>query len=281
MRTFSDFRILMQVKRYSANTIKSYIGLLRVFDAYIGDEHEMHRLDVKHLFQLIREFIITKKYVYATQKQFLSALKLYMNEIHKIPLDIETLSPRKPQQVLPDILSNEEISALIKVTTNIKHKAMLVVLYSLGLRSGELINLEVTHLDGKRNVITIKKAKGQKDRILPFPESIKPLLREYYKKYTPKRFLFEGRNHKKYSPASLRAVFNKAVHKANIEKEVTPHSLRHAFATHLLESGTNLKIIQQLLGHNDIKTTMLYTQVSNRSILNVQSPIDFIKLDEA
>jgi site-specific recombinase XerD len=164
----------------------------------------------------------------------------------------------------------------LDLTKNLKHKAMLTTIYALGLRSGELINLKMSHIDKHRGTIIIKAAKGKRDRLLPFPESLKIMLREYYVKYKPKSYLFEGQK-KKYSPASLRAVFKSAMNRAGIRKEVTLHSLRHAYATHLLESGTDLRLIQELLGHNNIKTTMLYTHVSKRSMLQVKSPLDFLK----
>ncbi len=178
--------------------------------------------------------------------------------------------------MLPEILSAQEVKKVIDLTKNSKHKAMLVTIYALGLRSGELINLKIKHLDGNRNTVMIQKAKGKKDRILPFPESLKPYLRTYYKENRPKNYLFEGQKGGKYTPASLRSVFKQAVKRAHIDKNVTLHSLRHAYATHLLESGTDLRRIQVLLGHNDIKTTMIYTHVSSRNILDTKSPLDFL-----
>ena len=153
---------------------------------------------------------------------------------------------------------------------------MLTTIYALGLRSGELINLKMAHIDKHSDILTIKAAKGKRDRPLPFPESLKLLLREYYIKYKPNTYLFEGQKNQ-YSHASLRAVFINAVKRANIKKDVTLHSLRHAYATHLLESGTDLRLIQVLLGHNNIKTTMVYTHVSKRSMLQVKSPLDFLQ----
>ncbi len=275
MTTFESFRTLLKIKRYSENTSNAYIGLLVSFSKYIGFEHEIHRLDNKFLLQKIREFILDKKYAYTTQKQLLGALSLYMKEMHNCQLDLDTLRPRKPQRVLPEILSLKEVKRMLSLTQNIKHRAMLTTIYALGLRSGELIHLEITHLDSDRNRVFIQNAKGKRDRLLPFSESLKIVLREYYKTYRPKLFLFEGRDGQ-YSPESLRTVFKAAVKRAGIKKKVTLHSLRHAYATHLLEAGTDLRVIQELLGHNTIKTTMLYTHVSNKSLLNVKSPLDFL-----
>lgn len=276
MTDFENFKTLLHIKRYSKNTSDAYLGLLVSFDHYIGFEQEIHRLNSKFLLQKIREFVIDKNYAYTTQKQLLSAVSLYMKEMHHTQLDLDTLRPRTPQRVLPEILSLPEIKRMLSGTQNVKHRAMLTTIYALGLRSGELIDLKITHLDGARNRVFVKNAKGKRDRLLPFPESLKIVLRAYYKEYRPKIYLFEGRSGQ-YTPESLRAVFKAATKRTSIRKKVTLHSLRHAYATHLLEAGTDLRVIQELLGHNTIKTTMLYTHVSNNNILNVKSPLDFLE----
>ena len=258
------------------STITSYIGLLTSFDHYIGDTLEIHRLDSKYLLQKIREIVFDKKYAYTTQKQLLSAIKLYMLECHNTVVDLDTIRPKTPQRILPEILSTKEVKQLLDGTQNIKHKAILATIYALGLRSGELINLKIKDLDGDRNTIFIQQAKGKRDRVLPFPESLKPFLRTYYQKYKPKLYLFEGQKGRKYTSSSLRAVFNQACKRAGIRKQVTLHSLRHAYATHLLDKGTDLRRIQSLLGHNNIKTTMIYTHVTQKNILDTQSPLDFL-----
>ena len=279
MSNFEDFRKLLQIKRYSDNTINSYIGLLETFSKYIGDSQEIYRLDNKYLLQFIRNIIGDRMYAYTTQKQLLSAIALYMKEIHATVLDLDTVRPRRPQRVLPDILSKSEISELFKKTKNLKHRAILTTVYALGLRSGERIDLEISHMDGDRNMISIKAAKGKKDRIVPFPESLKIVLRKYLKAYQPEKCLFEGRTGS-YTYVSLRAVFNQAIKRTTIKKAVTLHSLRHAYATHLLDAGTDLRIIQELLGHNNIQTTTMYTHVSNKDLLSVKSPLDFLNLTD-
>ena len=277
MSSFDDFRKLLKIKRYSENTINSYIGLLKTFSDYIGQGLEIHRLENKYLLQYIRDIISDRMYAYTTQKQLLSAIALYMKEMHTVIVDLDTLRPRKPQRVLPDILAKSEVAQLLKNTKNLKHRAMLTTIYALGLRSGELINLEISHMDGDRNIISVKAAKGKRDRVLPFPESLKTILREYFKIHRPKKYLFEGQKGK-YASASLRAVFKQAVKRTSLKKDVTLHGLRHAYATHLLESGTNLRVIQELLGHNNVKTTMIYTHVSSKNLQLVKSPLDFLDL---
>ena len=151
---------------------------------------------------------------------------------------------------------------------------MLTIVYSAGLRSGELINLTLTDIDSKRMLIRIKQGKGKKDRMTLLSTNALDLLRKYYKVYTPKKWLFEGLNGKPYSAVSLRQVFKRSLIKAGVLRELRLHDLRHSFATHLLESGTDIRYIQALLGHSSSKTTEIYTHVSERHINLIKSPLD-------
>jgi integrase/recombinase XerD len=157
---------------------------------------------------------------------------------------------------------------------------MLYLAYSAGLRVGEVISLRIKDIHTERMVINIKGAKGKKDRMVALSEGILELLRKYYLAYKPKYWLFEGQygSHDQYSTRSLQAIFNRAKYKARIPQDVTFHSLRHSYATHLHEAGTDIKLIQELLGHNDIKTTLRYTHVSNRTLANIKSPFDKLNL---
>lgn len=284
MNTFKDFRTLLTIKRYSSNTIETYIGLLISFQKYLG-----YNLPIDTLtnFQIINEFtnMILKStygkdnlhYSQSTQKQLASAIKLYFKEIHSKEIDFSAVASRRPKQVLPTILSKEEVKLILKTTINIKHKAMLTSIYALGLRSGELLNLKIIDLDGDRNQIFIKAGKGRKDRVLPFPKKLKELLREYFKEYKPKDYMFEGRGGKKYTPSSLRAVMVKSLRAAKIRRPATLHTLRHSYATHLMDAGTDVRIIKELLGHNNIKTTLIYTHVTKRTLEQVPNPLDFLE----
>ena len=275
-RMFQKFNIILTAKRYSDSTISTYIGLLASYQQYLGHTRPIDRLDVSYLITTLRDFILIKHYAFNTQKQLISAVSLYYKEALSQDIDLSSLRPRSPQRVLPDILSTYEVKKILDHTTNLKHKAALTTIYALGLRVGELIDLKLIALDKKRNTITIKAAKGKKDRQLPFPESLKPLLRKYYTKHQPVEYLFNGQSRQQYTAGSLRAVFKASCKKAHIKKKVTLHSLRHAYATHLMDAGTDLRIIQELLGHSDIKTTMIYTHVTTRSIQQVKSPLDFL-----
>ena len=152
---------------------------------------------------------------------------------------------------------------------------MLSLIYSCGLRRSELLNLKPTHIDSKRNIVLLKNAKGKKDRITPLSPLILEMLREYYKRYKPKTWLFEGQvAGEQYSEKSLQSILKQALQKTGITKPATLHWLRHSYATHLLESGTDLRYIQELLGHNSSKTTEIYTHVSTKSLQQIKSPFD-------
>jgi site-specific recombinase XerD len=175
-------------------------------------------------------------------------------------------------------MSKEEIEKLINVNENIKHKCILLTIYSAGLRRSEVINLKITDIQKDRGLIFIKGAKGKKDRYTLFPEKLRAKLIEYYKEYQPKIYLFEGQYGARYSVGSVQKIFNKSKKKAGIQRNVTTHSLRHSFASHLLDSGVDIKIIQELLGHSSLKTTEIYTHVSAKKLETIKSPVDNINI---
>jgi len=175
------------------------------------------------------------------------------------------------------VLSKEEISKILDAPGFLKHKAMLSLIYSCGLRAGELLQLKPEHIDANRNLLIIKRAKGKKDRVAPLSNKTITLLRTYFKAFQPKVYLFEGETPgKPYDGRSLQQVLKQNVQKTGITKPVTLHWLRHSYATHLLENGTDLRYIQEILGHNSSKTTEIYTHVSTKSIQNIISPFDML-----
>jgi integrase/recombinase XerD len=268
------FRKIAENKRYSSNTIKTYTEALRIFLVYFKEKQpeEITNEDFQHF---IHEYIIKKNQSYSYQNQIINGIKLYFSKIHCKNLDIQKIERPKRDKKLPNVLSKEEVKQLLNVHSNIKHKAMLSLIYSCGLRRSELINLKIREIDSKRKIILIKNAKGKKDRITPLSPKILEILREYYLDYKPQYWLFEGQNRgEQYSEQSLQCVFKQALEKSNINKPVTLHWLRHSYATHLLESGTDLRYIQNLLGHNSSKTTEIYTHVSTKSIQQIKSPFD-------
>jgi site-specific recombinase XerD len=200
----------------------------------------------------------------------INSIKFFYEIVHGMPNRFYSVErPRKIKQ-LPEVLSKEEIVKIINNTNNIKHKCIVGLLYSSGLRRSELLNLNVTDIDSKRMVVIVKNAKGNKDRISVLSPSILKDLQKYYKEYRPKKYLFEGQKGGKYSVTSVLNIISAAAKKAGIHKKVTPHMLRHSFATHLLENGTDIRHIQLLLGHSSTKTTEIYTHVANRSFMEIK-----------
>ena len=261
-------------KRYSKSTIKTYCDALRVFFTYHKNISIQH-ITMQHIIQFNNEYIIGRGLSISYQNQFVNALKLFYLIIRNTNFIIENIARPRREYRLPNVLSKEEVKMLLNILINLKHRTMLCLLYSCGLRSGELLNLQPIHIDSKRNIILIKQSKGKKDRIVPLSPKILEMLREYYRYYKPKTYLFEGQNiGEQYDSRSLQLVLKQAVKKAGIHKPVTLHWLRHSYATHLLESGTDLRYIQELLGHNSSKTTEIYTHVSTKNIQHIKSPFD-------
>lgn len=188
---------------------------------------------------------------------------------------VDKIHRPKRAKVLPNVLSKEEVKLILNAHSNIKHKMMLSLIYSCGLRCGELLALKPVDIDSNRNIVLLKNSKGKKDRIAPLSPKILEMLREYYKAYKPTTYLFEGViPGEPYSDKSLQSVLKQALKKVGNTKPVSLHWLRHSFATHLLESGTDLRYIQELLGHSSSKTTEIYTHVSTKSIQQIKSPFD-------
>ena len=195
--------------------------------------------------------------------------------VRETKIEIDKIHRPKRSKLLPNVLSKEEIKLILNAHSNIKHKMMLSLIYSCGLRCGELLALQPVHIDSMRNIVLLKNSKGKKDRIVPLNPKILEILRDFYKVYKPKTYLFEGQTiGLQYDARSLQLILKQALQKTGITKPVTLHWLRHSYATHLLESGTDLRYIQELLGHNSSKTTEIYTHVSTKSIQQIKSPFD-------
>lgn len=208
----------------------------------------------------------------------INSIKFYYETVMEMPNRFYSVErPRKKEQ-LPKVISVEEVQAMINSLTNLKHKCIVSLLYSSGIRRGELINLKIEDVDSKRMVLNIVNGKGGKDRITVLSPTVLELLRLYYKCYTPKKYLFEGAPEKKYSEGSVSKIVSEARRRAKIKKKVTPHVLRHSFATHLLENGTDLRTIQVLLGHSSSVTTEIYTQVAINHLQTIKSPIEMLNL---
>ena len=271
LKRFSDY---MGVRRYSENTIGSYVECLRIFLNYHSSKHYLD-IDNSDVEVFNKDYILKQKRSATYQSQFINAIKLFYEKVPGKRLIIDNLERPRKGSPLPKVLSKEDVAKLLGSSENIKHRAMLSLIYSCGLRRGELINMQITDIDSKRNVINIRRAKGDKDRIVPLSEKILILLREYYKTYRPQKWLFEGQIvGTQYTETSLNHVFQRAKVKANIRVPCSLHTLRHCYATHLLEAGTDIRYIQALLGHKHSKTTEIYTHVTTKSIQKIKSPFD-------
>jgi site-specific recombinase XerD len=271
------FNKQLQIENYSKQTVRNYLSALKLFLEYISkiNTKKVSDDDIQnYLFYCKTE----KKYSYSTMKQVVATISYLYVKIFNEPipkaLDIKL---RKPTH-LPTVLSIKDISKILEVTTNLKHKAILILLYAGGLRLGELINLKIGDIDSEGMRIHIREAKGKKDRYIMLSENVLKLLRKYYKQYKPKDYIFEGQKGGKYSSKSVQNILKTALKKAEIKKKATVHSLRHSFATHLLDDGTDIRYIQELLGHKRLETTQIYTHVSSYSINKIKSPADKLKI---
>jgi len=275
LERFSDY---MKGMRYSTNTVVSYVECMRIFFNFHPSKHYLE-IDNNDVSLFNRDYILKQKLSATYQGQFINAIKLFYAKIPRKRLVIEHLERPRKGSSLPKVLSKEDVSSILMATQNIKHRAMLSLIYACGLRRSELLNMQITDIDSKRKVINIRHAKGNKDRIVPLSEKILTLLREYFRQHKPSKWLFEGQiAGTQYTETSLTKVFQKAKVKARIKMPCTLHSLRHCYATHLLESGTDIRYIQALLGHKHSKTTEIYTHVTTKSIQKIKSPFDDLDL---
>lgn len=270
----NEFKNWLEHNRYSNSSIKSYLKAVRDFYLYMKDR-SIKDFSNEDFIQYINEAVIDKGYSTSFQNLSISALKHFFRAIARTKMEVEEISRPRKEHRLPKVLSKKEVKALIESTGNIKHRTMLILIYACGLRRSELIELKIRDIDPERVVINIQQSKGNKDRCIPISKNILSLLREYFKVYRPKTYLFEGLEvGRPYSAESLSKVIKSSCKKAGIKKPVTPHWLRHSYATHLLESGTDLRFIQELLGHKSSKTTEIYTHVSTANLKNIVNPFD-------
>lgn len=270
----SNFKKHLISKRYSENTIKTYSDALSRFLRYFHGK-AIEEIDNEDLINFNNDYILRQKLSSSFQNQIVNAIKLFFAVRKGKKLNPELVHRPRRAKTLPNVLSKEEVKAILDSHNNLKHKVMLSMIYSCGLRCGELLALEPQHIDSKRNIVIIKNSKGKKDRIVPLSQKILEILRDYYKLHKPKNYLFEGQTAGiPYDQRSLQLVLKQALKKSGISKPVTLHWLRHSYATHLLENGTDLRYIQELLGHSSSKTTEIYTHVSTKSIQQIKSPFD-------
>lgn len=269
----NEFYLYLKGKRYSNSTIDTYTQMVADFIEFYNNK-ALNTINNRDVERFIETVYIKRKYAISTQRQFVSALKVFIICYPNTLIEDLKLMRPKASKKLPNVLSQNEVIHLLRVTHNIKHKTILALIYSSGLRISELINLRIEDLKIERRQIHIQNAKGRKDRMVVLAESVLPLLQNYLEAFKPKVYLIEGQANGKYSANSVRKFMRKACKKAKLIGTVTPHTLRHSYATHLIESGVGLRHIQELLGHASPKTTMIYTHIARKDILSIASPLD-------
>lgn len=271
-----QFKYWLQSKRYSESTIGTYADALSTFLRFYANK-PFSEIDNSDVIRFNNDYILKNQFSSSYQNQVVNALKLFFRTIENKIMETEKVHRPRTEKLLPNVLSKEEIKLILNAHGNIKHKAMLSLIYSCGLRCGELLRLTLNDIDSKRGIVVIRQAKGRKDRIAPLSSKIIKMLREYYTTHKPQNYLFEGQTKgTMYDERSLQQVLKQSLQKSGITKPVSLHWLRHSYATHLLENGTDLRYIQEILGHSSSRTTEIYTHVSTKGIQNVTSPFDYL-----
>lgn len=273
MKAIQDFIKILELKRYSLNTINSYQSHLRLTELHF-EGRDFESIQDQELFEFIYHLVHVKKISSSYQRQIVGALKLFYKEVYNRSIPFEYLKVQRHEQKLPVVLSKAEVRKIIDCTENLKHKAIISLLYGSGLRIGELLELRKSDIDSNRMLIHVREAKGKKDRYTILSQQVLVILRSYYLQFKPADYLFEGQKGGKYSSESAGKVFKRSLKKGGVSKQATLHTLRHSFATHLLEDGVSVAHIQKLLGHNNIKTTLIYTHIAQDSLYKIKSPLD-------
>ncbi len=276
----SEFLKLLYLKNYSISTIKTYHYMfLRFINTFkkqsLQQINNFTEVEINHYHKI---YVQSGKVAAQTLNQSVNAIKFYYQDVLNRDIEYEKVIRAKKEKLLPNVFSKPEIEKILRNVKNLKHKSILLVIYSGGLRISEVLNLKVADILSDRKLIFIKGAKGKKDRFTILANQTLQLLRKYYRAYKPKEWLFEGQYGGPYSSASIRNILKKAKQKAGIKKIGSVHNLRHSYATHLLENGTDLRYIQVLLGHSSSKTTEIYTHVSKTNLADIKSPGDLLSL---
>lgn len=264
------YQQMLYSRGYSENSIQTYVNLMSKMIAELCDTHPTdytnEQIDQYRAANLFR-------HANSTQRQFVGALKLLL-KMYDNPIAPDTLVRPRALKNIPKVLSVNQVIQMIAVTRNLKHRLIISFLYSCGMRRSEVIQLKGTDVNLDRGMIHIRNGKWDKDRMLPLPQSVTPLLKEYVFYYKPQEYLFQGQKTPQYSSTSIAKIVDRAAKAAGIAQRVTPHMLRHSYATHLLEKGVGLRHIQELLGHSKLDTTMVYTHVAKNATLSIESPLD-------
>ena len=257
-------------RRYSKHTIRNYSQHLRRFLNWLGPDREIaDEAILSYINHIMENTALSPSW----QNMAVNAIRYYVVSVLGRKMPQAPVRPKREKR-LPLVLAEEEVKELLRSLSNLKHRCIISLIYSAGLRVSEVVHLRIKDIDFDRSILQIRQSKGKKDRIVPLAQKIKKLITDYRAQYHPYAFLFEGSSGGPYSVRSIQAIFQRACTTIGLEKKASVHSLRHSYATHLLEKGTDLRIIQELLGYASSKTTEIYTHVSTKTIGAVHSPFD-------
>ncbi len=252
-------------------TMKAYGGIVRQLQQWwVGPLEQVRRAD---LLAYMTHCIEKKRYSRATMNQVVNGIRAYYERVLGWPVDELRLPRQKRKRALPNVCSEEQVRRMLREVDNRKHRTMLAAIYCLGLRRGEVLRLLVRDIDLERGTIHVRQAKGNKDRILGIPTSLRPMLEEYLRRYAPEHWLFTGQAGGQYSATSIQKIFTRAKERSRLPPQLTLHGLRHSFATHMVEHGTALHVVQDLLGHGSIETTRVYLHTSKKQLAELYDPL--------
>ena len=262
-------------RRYSENTRHTYLSMLKLFFNYFNGR-EVTALTKAEIQEFILHLKNTRKYSTSSQNQAVNAVKFYFEQVLGQQRETYWIERPRKENKLPKVISEEEVIRLLNTIDNVKHLAIVSLIYSSGLRRSELLNLKKGSINLDRKQVKIENGKGKKDRITMLSDITAELLKRYVLEYKPQYYMFEGSPGKQYSATSVGQIVKTAAKKAGIPMVVTPHVLRHSFATHLMDQGIETRYIQTLLGHESLNTTAIYAHVSTKNLNLIESPLDRI-----
>jgi len=267
-----EYLLKLELKKYANSTVRTYVSFFEMFINFYKEKdlRTIDECDIRAFLQHLIHRNVSNSYLNLA----INAIKFYYEVVLGMPNRFYEIERPRKESKLPTVISKEEVLAIIEHTNNLKHRCIVKLLYGSGLRRSELLNLKIQDIDSKRMLIKVEGGKGNKDRYTLLSKTALEDLRKYYKEWKPQKLLFEGRKASKYSAESVLRIVKNAAKKARIAQTVTPHVLRHSFATHLLESGVDLRQIQVLLGHGSSKTTEIYTHVATNTFMDIKNPLD-------
>ena len=275
----SEYEAVLRRRRYSPNTIKTYVSMFSEFAGRFPDK-PFESLDDKDV-EVFQDYLVNIKQVSSsTQNQAINAIKFYFEKVLGRDRKEYWIDRPRKEKRLPKVLTQQQIQNLLSCIDNLKHDTAVSLLYSSGLRMGELINLKLENINLDQGTLIVRSGKGNKDRVTIIGEVMKQKLVDYIELFEPRVWLLNGPNGGMYSASSVNKIIGRAAKKAGIVMQVSAHTLRHSFATHLMKQGTSMRTIQSLLGHNSLETTMIYTELDNRDIQETTSPLDSLNSAE-